>query len=246
MRPLEPTLSIHFSPSEDGYNVRLAGPQVGEFRGEFAPPYNLATWEAILYALEPGFNLAETENAKQAALRPLGDIGRLHQTVGKSLETMERVGDLHGLAQTYNNLGLVYAGKGEWDRAIEYFQKDLEISERVGDIHGLAQTYNNLGLVYADKGEWDRAIEYYQKSLETKERVGDIHGMASTWGNIGFLYLNTGRSEEARPLLARAYFIFAKIGSPDQHSAAQALVQVCGSVEAANSYLAEVAGELET
>ncbi|HLE15220.1 MAG TPA: hypothetical protein VI776_10765, partial [Anaerolineales bacterium] len=85
MRPLEPTLSIHFSPSEDGYNVRLAGPQVGEFRGEFAPPYNLATWEAILYALEPGFNLAETENAKQAALRPLGDIGRLHQTVGDAL-----------------------------------------------------------------------------------------------------------------------------------------------------------------
>ena len=31
----------------------------------------------------------------------------------------ERVGDIHGMAQTYNNLGLVYARKGEWDRAIE-------------------------------------------------------------------------------------------------------------------------------
>jgi tetratricopeptide (TPR) repeat protein len=115
--------------------------------------------------------------------------------------------------------------------------------ERVGDIHGMAQTYNNLGLVYAAKGEWERAIEFYQKDLEISERVGDIHGMASTWTNLGLLYLQTDQTEEARPLLARAYLIFARIGSPHAETAARALVQACGSAEAAEAYLARVAGE---
>jgi tetratricopeptide (TPR) repeat protein len=148
-----------------------------------------------------------------------------------------------GLSGVYNNLGNVYQRKGEWERAIEFYQNALETMERVGDIHGMAQTYNNLGLVYADKGEWERAIEFYQKSLETKERVGDIHGMASTWANLGLLYLQTDQTEEARPLLARAYLIFAKIGSPHAETAARALVQACGSAEAAEAYLAQVAGE---
>jgi len=113
----------------------------------------------------------------------------------------------------------------------------------VGDIHGMAQTLGNLGSVYLQKGEWDRAIEFYEQSLETKERVGDIHGMASTWTNMGLLYMQIERVEEAKPLLARAYLIFVQVGSPNADTAAQALVQACGSVEAANAYLARMVEE---
>ncbi len=141
------------------------------------------------------------------------------------------------------NNAIVYWRKGEWERAIEFYQKSLETKERVGDIHGMAQTYNNLGNIYRRKGEWERAIEFYQNALETMERVGDIHGMAQTFGNLGLLYLQTDQTEEARPLLARAYLIFAKIGSPHAETAARALVQACGSAEAAEAYLAQVAGE---
>ncbi len=36
-----------------------------------------------------------------------------------------QVGDVHGMAQTYANLGSVYYRQGEWDRAIDYYEKAL-------------------------------------------------------------------------------------------------------------------------
>jgi tetratricopeptide (TPR) repeat protein len=188
------------------------------------------------------YGMAQTYNNLGIVYLQKGEWERAIEFYQKSLETKERVGDIHGMAQTYNNLGLVYADKGEWERAIEFYQKSLETKERVGDIHGMAGTYGNLGNVYAGKGEWERAIEFYQKSLETKERLGDIHGMAATRANVGLLYMRTGRVEEAKPLLARAYLVLAELGSPDAQTAAGGLVRACGSVEAANAYLAQLAG----
>ena len=77
----------------------------------------------------------------------------------KSLKGKDKVGDIHGLAQTYNNLGLVYKDKGEWDKAIEFYEKDLEISKKVGDIFGLAQTYGNLSLLYFEQKKYQQAIK---------------------------------------------------------------------------------------
>jgi tetratricopeptide (TPR) repeat protein len=123
------------------------------------------------------------------------------------------------------------------------YERSLETKERVGDVHGMAQTWMGLGIVYWKKGEWERAIEMYERSLESLERVGDVHGMASTWTNMALLYLETDRAEEAKPLLARAYSIFAQLGSPHTQTAANALVWACGSVDAANAYLVQLAEE---
>jgi tetratricopeptide (TPR) repeat protein len=90
----------------------------------------------------------------------------------QSLETLERVGDVHGMAQTWGNLGNVYAAKGEWDRAIEYYQKDLEISERVGDVHGMAQTRGNLGYLYQAQGDTDRAAGYAARAYAAFAQLG--------------------------------------------------------------------------
>ena len=69
--------------------------------------------------------------------------------------------------------------------------------------------------------------------------------MASTRTNLALVYMQTGRQEEAKPLLARAHLVFARLGSPHADTAAQGLVQACdGSVEAANDYLARVKKEV--
>jgi len=60
---------------------------------------------------------------------------------------MEKVGDIREMARTYNNLGNVYAEKGERNRACEFYQKSFDIYEKVGDIHGIAQTWSNLGFL---------------------------------------------------------------------------------------------------
>ena len=75
-------------------------------------------------------------------------------------------------ADTLNNLGLVYADKGEWDRAIEMYERSLEISERVGDVHGMAVTWNNLGEAYRALGQVDKARDCWERALAVFERLG--------------------------------------------------------------------------
>jgi tetratricopeptide (TPR) repeat protein len=181
--------------------------------------------------------MAQTYNNLGMVYADKGEWDRAIEFYEQSLKVKEQVGDIHGMAQTYNNLGWVYARKGEWDRAIEFYEQSLKVKEQVGDIHGMASTYGNLGSVYARKGEWDRAIEFYERSLAVTEKMGDWVTSANQYVNLAVVYLQTNRPEQAKPLLARAYLIFTKVGSPNAQSAAAALVQACGSVEAANAYL---------
>ena len=79
---------------------------------------------------------------------------------------------MHGLAQTYNNLGLVYHDKGEWDRAIEFYQKSLEGKEKVGDVHGLAKTYGNLGLLYFQQQNYSEAVRLHVEIMLLFKKLG--------------------------------------------------------------------------
>ena len=81
MKHNEHTLTIRFSTVDDqAYRVDLEGPKVGDRHGEFSPPYDPATWVAILRALDPAFTVEEVDDATRAALKPLGDLARLDES----------------------------------------------------------------------------------------------------------------------------------------------------------------------
>jgi tetratricopeptide (TPR) repeat protein len=211
------------------YHYRVSGEKDG-----FKRVYDLSVvqslidvggWDEARKDLEVGVEVREGKE-KADSIMVLGTIyyrkGEWDKAMGlyrESQKIFKKLGDIHGLAQTYGNLGLVYADKGEWDTAIEYYEKDLEISEKLGDIHGLAQTYGNLGLVYADKGEWDTAIEYYEKDLKISEKLGDIHGLAQTYNNLGLVYAKKGEWDTAIEYYEKSVEISEKLG--DIHGLAQ-------------------------
>ncbi len=160
------------------------------------------------------------------------------QAMEQALEIRKRLGDSQGLPDIYNNLGNVYARQGEWERAAEFYQLDLQVSEQVGNMESVAKTCNNLGIAWMRLGQGQRALELYQRAVDTYEKLYDIYGMSSTWANMGSLYLQAGHVEEAKRLLANAYLVLSKLKHPDAQAASRALIQACGSVEAANAYLA--------
>ncbi|MCB0290382.1 MAG: tetratricopeptide repeat protein [Calditrichaeota bacterium] len=131
----------------------------------------------------------------------------------QSLEYKKTTVDIHGMAQTYNNLGVVYLDKGEWDKAIRYFQQSLELFERLGDKYRITAIYNNLGIVYMNRGEWDKAIEYFKKSLQKKENLGDMLGIAQTYNNIGLVHQSTGEWDKAIEYHQKSLKEFKRIGN---------------------------------
>ena len=143
-----------------------------------------------------------------------------------------------------NDTGIIARKSAAWDEAITFYEEATKQYKSINDERGMAQTYNNLGSVYARKGEWDRAIAMYEQSLETMERVGDIHGMAQTYGNLGNFHQAQGDSERAAWYMARAYVIFAQLGAaPGAQQAGRLLIDILGSEEAAEAYLAQFVQE---
>ena len=145
-----------------------------------------------------------------------------------------------GMPVAHYNLGLAFASKGEFDRAIEQYQAALRLRWDFIDAYydlGLAfaskgefdraieqyqaalrlkpqfvEAYNNLGLAFASKGKFDRAIEQYQTALSLQPNLAEAHF------NLGWSYLKKGSKE-----MARREFEVGLTIKPDVYSARQTL-----------------------
>ena len=108
----------------------------------------------------------------------------------------------------YNNLGLAYQQKGDYDKAIGYYQEALKIDlEQVGPEHPeVAIRYNNLGMAYEYKGDYDKAIKYYQKALRMGlEQLGLEHPKVGLrYNNLGVVYHRKGDYDKAIEYLQKA------------------------------------------
>jgi tetratricopeptide (TPR) repeat protein len=105
-------------------------------------------------------------------------------------------------AATYrNNLGAAWNGKGNYDKAIEYYEKALNSDlENLGEDHPNVATYrNNLGATWKAKGEYDKAIEYYEMALKSDlNNFGENHPKVATrWNNLGEAWRAKGHYDKA-------------------------------------------------
>ncbi len=89
-------------------------------------------------------------------------------------------------AEAYNNRGLAYHNKGEFDRAIADYNAALQLKPDYVD------AYNNRGLVYMDgKKEYDRAIADYNAALQLKPDY------ANAYYNRGLVYYHKREYDHA-------------------------------------------------
>jgi tetratricopeptide (TPR) repeat protein len=76
----------------------------------------------------------------------------------------------------YNNRGIAYANKGDYDQAISDYNQALKLDPNY------AQAYVNRGCAYADKGDYDQAISDYNQALKLDPNC------AQAYGNRGNVY----------------------------------------------------------
>jgi tetratricopeptide (TPR) repeat protein len=73
-------------------------------------------------------------------------------------------------ADFYNNQGVAYDDKGQYDKAIANYNKAIELNPRY------AEAYKNCGNAYLIKGWWGKAIDNYTQAIEINPRLGEAYG----------------------------------------------------------------------
>jgi tetratricopeptide (TPR) repeat protein len=88
-------------------------------------------------------------------------------------------------ADSYYNLGVLYAGTGDWSRAISAWQTALDHDP------GHAPSLNQLGDVLLRSGQAAEAVKHFEKAVKSRPR--EVRGYL----NLGRAYLSLGQPERA-------------------------------------------------
>ena len=138
----------------------------------------------------------------------------------RALHIVEANNDSIYIAVSYNNIGMVYQTKSDYDKALEYLNKALTIRKsKLGEEHtDVARSYNNIGLVYQAKSDYDKALKYFNKALAIqKAKLGEEHtDVATFYNNIGLVYSDKGDYDKALVYNNKALTIWeAKLNAKD-------------------------------
>lgn len=102
------------------------------------------------------------------------------------------------LAECYKNIGNIYNGKDNFQKATDYYQQSIKIYREIGDSLGVAKNYNNLGALFRNRGNFKLSLEYYQKSLDLRKLKNDRFGIGITYNNIGNIHYYQGKYDLAK------------------------------------------------
>jgi len=97
----------------------------------------------------------------------------------------------------YNNLGIVFKEKKDFDKALNYYEKSLKIREEIKDSNGLAQTLNNLGDVYYLTGRYKNALEVLDHAFLLSRQTGNLRSQMKAANFLSIAFEKTGDYKKA-------------------------------------------------
>lgn len=141
-----------------------------------------------------------------------GEYKEAQRQLDESLRIFRELGSRKDIADTLNNIGLVYDRTGDYEKALEIHLDAMSIRMDLEDRNGLGYSLSNIGNIYAHLEEFGRASEYYEKALEIREELGDRIGIAEAVANIGMVNASLEEFETAFENYSRAYEIYKSEG----------------------------------
>jgi predicted ATPase/transcriptional regulator with XRE-family HTH domain/Tfp pilus assembly protein PilF len=157
------------------------------------------------HALRAAGNLAIYQGDARSAQR-------LHE---ESLAMMRALGNVEGVAEATNALGLALTHLGDYVEAASYLEESLALRRSLADRQGIASTLNNLGLLRARHGEYDLAAPLYEEALQLWRELGDTDNIARTLANLGRVHGYLGDFARAEALLDESWGLRRRIGAQE-------------------------------
>ena len=151
----------------------------------------------------------------------------------QSLAIMKEVGEISGMATSYNNLGNIYSDQGDFVKALQHYQKALDLVETTNRPKASIY-YSNIGSIYLAQGIYPKALEQFQKALTICEDLNDQEGMAVAYNNIGIIYNNAGDTTKALGYYEKSVELNKKL--EDKQGLAETYINIAGIKKAQREY----------
>lgn len=148
-------------------------------------------------------NKKEAANSLGNAAIVLYRQGRVEDAIRifkECAETRKSIGDVKGVAATYNNIAVAYNNLNI-DSAVHYRQLALPYVEQSGTIANQAQSYASLAVLLSKQKKPYEALEAHDKALALYEQAGDEIKIANQNVNKAETYLQLRQFEEAERCL---------------------------------------------
>ena len=115
----------------------------------------------------------------------------------KAIEMGNKINFGKGVAQAYNDIGIIYFDQQDFENALLSYKKGFDIRAKLNDQKGIGALYNKIGIIYQKESKFDSALAYAQKALEIYEKLNDKTGISYSLNNIGIVNQNVGNLDEA-------------------------------------------------
>ncbi|TET35804.1 MAG: tetratricopeptide repeat protein [Planctomycetota bacterium] len=110
----------------------------------------------------------------------------------KGLKIREKIGDSVAIADSLNNLGLLYTRIGDQTKATRCYQESLDLYKRIGDEGRIGTSLLNLGILFEREGRYAKAAKHFARSLAIQKKVGDKWRVMISMINLGCVYIPMG------------------------------------------------------
>jgi class 3 adenylate cyclase/predicted negative regulator of RcsB-dependent stress response len=132
--------------------------------------------------------------------------GKFDRALPALHEALALFGKEHFAAgRVLDSLGMLYAGKENFQVAREFYEQALLYKERLGDEAGQAVSHGQLGRLHRDWGNLDLAEEHFQADLRLSQKIQDGRGEAQMYNHLGEVALARGEREAAAGRKAAAH-----------------------------------------
>ncbi|WP_063272687.1 tetratricopeptide repeat protein [Amycolatopsis keratiniphila] len=162
-----------------------------------------------------GHAVAEARLRCQLARAHL-DLGRFEAAESECLKAAELAkgaGSRHNESVALDQLGMAAQGRGDFERAVEFFGQSLVIEGELGIDRGVAQRHRRIGEALLQAGRTADAARHLRLAQELFDDIGDVKGEAEVTLSLARIDARAGEITAAKRELARAAAVLDESGS---------------------------------
>lgn len=100
------------------------------------------------------------------------DVSTARHLCGRAITLYEDIGDVRGLSDAYEQLGLIALSEGRKEEALSHLERSLHVRRQLGNQHGVASSLRRLAIVHLKMGHPLLAVQKLWQSLNTYWRLG--------------------------------------------------------------------------